>query len=48
MRETYEKDIDSYKKIFPIKESDIAEELAEYNNIFAFKEVVSSRKLDGF
>jgi len=41
LRQQYEKDINKYRAIFPIKETDISEQLAEVKNIFAFKETIS-------
>ena len=48
LRQAYEKDINKYKAIFPIKETEIAEAEASYHNIYAFKETVSQRKIEGF
>ena len=47
-REAYEKNINKYIALFPIKEADLEPKPAKYNNIFAFKETISSRKIDGF
>lgn len=48
LRQTYEKDIEKYKALFPIKESDMAKDQATYHNIYAFKETLSQRKIEGF
>jgi hypothetical protein len=48
LRLKYEADIKKYKALFPIKESDISEQPAEYTNIYAFKETISQRKIEGF
>ena len=48
MRQRYEKDIEKYKALFPIKDKDMAEEEVTYYNIYAFKETVSQRKIEGF
>jgi len=37
-----------YIALFPIKESDIAKEEVKFNNIYAFKETISQRKIEGF
>jgi len=47
-RQQYEKDMDKYRALFPIRESDMAKEQADYFNIYAFKETISQRKIEGF
>jgi len=46
LRTEYEKDIEKYKKLFPIKETDMAEELAQTSHIYAYNDVKSTRNLD--
>lgn len=47
LRQQYESKIDEHKALFPIKEKDMAEESASYHNIYAFKEVISQRRIEG-
>jgi hypothetical protein len=46
LRKQYEADIKKYENLFPIKENDIEKEQATTREIFAFKEVVSQRKIE--
>lgn len=46
LRRQYENDIDKYKNLFPIKEADMEKEPATTKDIYAFKEVISQRKVD--
>ena len=46
LRREYESNVNKYKDLFPIKESDIAEKPADLVNIYQYVEEVSSRKLD--
>ena len=46
LRRQYETDIEKYKNLFPIKESDMEKEPATTKDIYAFKEVISQRKVD--
>lgn len=46
LRREYEENIDQYKALFPIKESDMAEKPETVINIYQYMDEVSSRKLD--
>lgn len=46
LRKEYEEDIDEYKALWPLKESDFAEKKEETFNIFQYMEEISNRKLD--
>jgi hypothetical protein len=41
LRNEYEADIKKYKALFPIKETDIAEEVVTINTIYQYGEVIS-------
>jgi hypothetical protein len=47
LRQQYEAKVDQHMALFPIKDKDMAEEPAAYHNIYAFKEVVSQRRIEG-
>lgn len=46
LRREYESNINQYKDLFPIKESDLAEKPEDQLNIYQYVEEVSNRKLD--
>lgn len=46
LRQDYEKKIKQYQALFPIKESDFSEKEAEYNNIYAYGETLTQRKIE--
>jgi len=46
LRKEYEKDMEKYIKIFPIKEADMAEEEPQTVHIYAYNDVKSTRNLD--
>jgi len=46
LRKEFEENIDKYKSLFPIKETDMAEKPETIVNIYHFMDEVSSRKLD--
>jgi uncharacterized protein YeeX (DUF496 family) len=46
LRQDYESKIDQYKALFPIKESDMSQEPAEIEEIYAYGEVISTRKVE--
>ena len=46
LREEYEEDIDKYKALFPIKESEIEQKPIEQVNVFTYLEEQGSTKLD--
>lgn len=48
LRQKYEASLPKFQALFPLKESDLADQPAEYTNIYAFKETVSQRKIEGF
>lgn len=45
LRRKYEEDIDWYKERFPIKEEDLEEKPANIDHIFAYGEVLASKKV---
>lgn len=46
LRQDYEKNIDQYIKLWPIKDEDVVAEAVEVDHVFAFGEVIETRKLD--
>ena len=46
LRTEYESNVNKYKAIFPIKESDMATEEVTIQNIYQFGEIINIRKLD--
>jgi len=46
MRREFEEDIEKYKALFPIKDSDIHSEEVSVNSIYQYNEVITTRKLE--
>lgn len=48
LRRDYEENIEKYKALFPIKESDMAKENVDIKNIYQYGETIGSRKLENY
>lgn len=46
LRQDYEKNIDQYIKLWPIKDEDMVAEATQVDHVFAFGEVIETRRLD--
>jgi len=46
LRREFEEDIEKYKSLFPIKDSDMNTEEVAVSNIYQFNEVITTRKLE--
>lgn len=46
LRREFEEDIEKYKSLFPIKDSDIVQEEVAVSNIYQYNDVITTRKLE--